>query len=469
MKFQFQSRLHFVGLLLLGLVAANLVLVPASEVSAQASPDQVTAFRKYWARTDDLVYDGIVKRSWIWGPKALDYNYRDSYKFSNGSKAVARAFRHYDKGRMEIDTRQSPDSKWYIRGGTLVKELVRGKVQASEEGALAALNPHGVATPAEIPVVGDPTPDANTPTYATFNDFATLNGNDNRRPAQLGQFVTKVLPRDGVVKENINTGDPKAKMVFYEETTGHNIPQVFMDYFGQEGTVLTPNGERVRERLFDRLALFGYPITEPYWARVKVGGKSTLVLLQLFERRVLTYTPSNSAEYQVEMGNVGLHYLSWRKLHDLSFTGPSRISLESFERVLRSYKSPVTEQAADFYNLINSYNLDPGIALAFFVRESGAGTAVGYCNGVNSLDNKNWGNVRGDESGACRFQKFATWREGLDFWCRAMYKYFVNRGLDRLEDVVPVYAPASDGNDPGEYIATVSFLMLKWQGYNVKY
>jgi Tol biopolymer transport system component len=36
------------------------------------------------------------------------------------------------------------------------------------------------------------------------------------------------------------------------------------------------------------------------------------VLVQLFERRVLTYTPSNPAGFQVEMGNVGQHYYRWR-------------------------------------------------------------------------------------------------------------------------------------------------------------
>jgi hypothetical protein len=450
---------------LVALFAANLLLLPAPDASAQATESQVAAFRKYWARTDDLVYEGIVKRSWIWGPKALEYTYRDSYRFDKDDKATARAFRHYDKGRMEIDPREPAGSKWYIRGGTLVKEMVMGRVQSSEMGDTSVLNRWRITTPAEVPVVGDLTPDANTPTYATFSEFASLNG-DNRRPNAVGEFVTKVLPRDGVVRENIKTSDPKAKMVFYENVTGHNIPAAFWDYFNTEGTVLNAAGERVREKLFDRLAIFGYPITEPYWARVKVGGKTTLVLLQLFERRVLTYTPSNSAEFQVEMGNAGLHYLQWRKFHDLSFTGPPRITVEKFKSVLRAYKSPVTDEAEDFYDLINSYGLDPGIALAFFIRESSAGTGVGYCDGKNSLENKNWGNVRGDEGGACRFQKFNTWREGLDFWCRAMYKYFINRGLDRMDAAIPVYAPRSDGNDPDEYIATMQLLMLRWQGYN---
>jgi hypothetical protein len=36
------------------------------------------------------------------------------------------------------------------------------------------------------------------------------------------------------------------------------------------------------------------------------------VLVQLFERRILTYTPGNPRGFEVEMGNVGQHYHRWR-------------------------------------------------------------------------------------------------------------------------------------------------------------
>ena len=36
------------------------------------------------------------------------------------------------------------------------------------------------------------------------------------------------------------------------------------------------------------------------------------MLIQAFERRVLTYTPSNPPAFQVEMGNIGQHYYDWR-------------------------------------------------------------------------------------------------------------------------------------------------------------
>lgn len=34
--------------------------------------------------------------------------------------------------------------------------------------------------------------------------------------------------------------------------------------------------------------------------------------MQGFERRVLTYTPSNPTAFRVEFGNIGQHYLLWR-------------------------------------------------------------------------------------------------------------------------------------------------------------
>jgi hypothetical protein len=43
-----------------------------------------------------------------------------------------------------------------------------------------------------------------------------------------------------------------------------------------------------------------------------VGGVEKDIMVQIFERRVLTFTPSNPEQYKVEMGNVGQHYFQWR-------------------------------------------------------------------------------------------------------------------------------------------------------------
>ncbi|MEI6046867.1 MAG: hypothetical protein WCS37_21170 [Chloroflexota bacterium] len=438
---------------------SNVTLPSLALASARAA-----SFYELWSRTDDLVYTGAVSRSWVWGPKILENTYKDKYRLNGTNYYGTRIFRQYDKGRMEIDLRADPDSKWFIRGGTLVKEMVVGRIQVSEDGETSALNPLDLTTPAQIPVVGDPASTSNTPTYATFTNYSSITG--YRSPDQRGQSVAKLINRAGDLVQ-YDSGDPKAVLENYESATGHNIPRAFVEYFNKRGLVLDENGNQVTENLFDPIYLFGYPITEPYWARVMVGGKSTLVMLQLFERRILSYTPTNAPEWQVEMGNVGQHYLAWRIQHELTFTGPPRISLEKFTSVLESYNSPVVPEATDLYNTLTTYSLDPGVALGFFVNESSAGTASGYCNGQNSLSNKNWGNVRGEEDGACGFQSFPTWKAGLETWCRLMIKYYVNRDLNHLEDAIPIYAPSSDGNDPPAYIATMYKLLLRWQGYRI--
>ncbi len=62
------------------------------------------------------------------------------------------------------------------------------------------------------------------------------------------------------------------------------------------------------------------PISEPYWAQVRIteaapGGPQAVthwVLIQAFERRVLTYIPDYSPPWDVQMGNIGSHYVTWR-------------------------------------------------------------------------------------------------------------------------------------------------------------
>src|SRR5947207_7807161 len=35
-------------------------------------------------------------------------------------------------------------------------------------------------------------------------------------------------------------------------------------------------------------------------------------MIQAYERRALTYVPTNQAGFQVEMANIGQHYFDWR-------------------------------------------------------------------------------------------------------------------------------------------------------------
>ena len=366
---------------------------------------------------------------------------------------------------MEIDPRQPAGSRWYIRSGSLVRDMVKGLIQTGEADEFSSINRLGVAFPAQIPVIGDPIITDSTPTYATFTDYATLH-NDNRRDNLQGQFVTKLINREAYSVQ-INVDDPLAKIDYYETATGHNVPAAFTQFMGSQAEIKDKDGATITGDLFDPIWHFGYPITEAYWARVKVNGQEKLIMFQLFERRVLSYTPSNPSGWKVEMGNVGAHYLTWRNSPYLTFSGPPRITKGKFREVLQAYGSPVTGQAESLYDVITSYDLDPAIALAFFIRESGAGTAVGYCDGQNSLNNLNWGNARGDGNGACGFQRFPSWKAGLEYWCKIMSRDYVNRGLDRMEKAIPVYAPSSDGNNVSEYLDNMYRLVYRWQGYKV--
>ena len=74
-------------------------------------------------------------------------------------------------------------------------------------------------------------------------------------------------------------------------------------------------GQARKRTIVDWTFAMGLPITDAYWTRAKIGPDERDVLVQLYERRVLTYVPDNPAGYKVEMGNVGQHYFQWRYPH----------------------------------------------------------------------------------------------------------------------------------------------------------
>ena len=92
------------------------------------------------------------------------------------------------------------------------------------------------------------------------------------------------------------------------------MPRAFWDFLTAPGIVwdAASNSYTQSDPLMDWLSVVGYPLSDPFWANIKVDGAQAWVLIQPFERRVLTYTPDNPAAWQVEMGNIGQHYYDWR-------------------------------------------------------------------------------------------------------------------------------------------------------------
>ncbi len=287
---------------LVSLLATLTLLLALVPEKALAEPFADPAFQRLWARTDSLVASQLVDRTWYWGPQPV-WSGQEDYQESPGGK---RLVQYFDKARMEITNpggeRSSP---WFVTTGLLVRDMVAGTVQVGNSAVLSR-------TPAQITVAGDPLKDnPNAPTYATFHDLASLDGSRRAAP-RIGQPVTAVVHADGSVTENPALGnDPAARIAYYDDNLGHNIPQAFWSFMNQTGLVLE-DGVYRNALLIDWVFTMGYPITEPYWARVRVGGVERDVLIQLFQRRVLTYTPTNPPGWQVEMGNVGQHYYQWR-------------------------------------------------------------------------------------------------------------------------------------------------------------
>jgi hypothetical protein len=245
---------------------------------------------------------GGVRRSWFWGPAPNTGGLTEEYRQGAGGK---RLVQYFDKSRMEInDPGADPASPWYVTNGLLTVELISGRVQTGESSFTQR-------APAEVNVTGD-AGDKSAPTYASFAPVSNA-GEEHRDPDRTGQYVTATLDRAGRVGADPGkAGQPGARIIYYENLTGHNIPAAMWGFLNMSGPVEV-GGKAVQQKLNEPwFYASGLPISDPYWAQATIGGTLTAVLVQAYERRVLTYVPSNPEGFQVEMGNVGQHYYDWR-------------------------------------------------------------------------------------------------------------------------------------------------------------
>ena len=252
-------------------------------------------FTNVWAPLDEPVETGSVTRTWNWGPHAFDVRTEQYSESPDGGRLVV----YFDKTRMEItDPYGDQSGNWFVTNGLLVTEMITGQQQNGDHMFVERI-------PANIPVAGDPD-DSSGPDYSTFTQLL------NAAPLGDGSVITQTLARDGTVGSNPDLASYGVTDVALVPETNHRIASVFQDYLNSSGTIYQ-NGQDVTDQLYTPpFYETGYPMTEPYWASVKVAGTIQDVLIQCFQRRCLTYTPSNADGWKVEMGNVGLHYYRWR-------------------------------------------------------------------------------------------------------------------------------------------------------------
>ncbi len=275
--------------LCLGLFDPASPAAQAKDVTVKGSSFYSQAFLNTWLRTDYPVAAETAVRSWYWGPQPSGPGFIEPYADSpNGTRLV----QYFDKARMEINN----PTKAQVTNGLLVVELMNGKLQKGDYTFENRL-------PARIPVAGDL-----DNTFPTYSDLNRLYNQPQAR--KIGDNVTQLYQADGTSGVQANySSDTNTAISDTENSMG--IPAAFWNYVNQKGQIFS-QGSLSTEVVSDWRFSTGLPITEAFWTRVKVAGVIRDVMVQAFERRILTYTPTNDKAFQVEMGNVGAAYLQWR-------------------------------------------------------------------------------------------------------------------------------------------------------------
>ncbi len=259
--------------LVVGLVLLLLAPFAVQGADRFASP----AFEQQWNSVEGTIPN-------FWGPlKTAREGQTEQYVEGvyNGESGK-RLVQYFDKARMEQTNPQRA-----VTNGLLTVELKTGRLQLGD----ASFEQRDQAF---IEIAGDQ--DAPGPTYANLNALV------ERVPQRSGAVDRGYdVPSKTFVNVPPAT-DPELAFVTYQGDPGgrfgQNVPKAFWDYLNT-----IPGGW---------LPTMGYPIGEAFGTQVQVNGQSTFVVVQAFERRVLTYTPTNPARFRVEFGNIGRHYYRWR-------------------------------------------------------------------------------------------------------------------------------------------------------------
>ncbi|HEY0071819.1 MAG TPA: hypothetical protein VGE04_17810, partial [Chloroflexia bacterium] len=272
------------------------------------------SFEKLWRRTDQLVARGQADRSWYWGPSQISGPIKE--KLGDRTRIV----QYFEKTRMEInDPDNHPDR---VTNGLLSNELISGYMQVGE-------NEFERHDPAPYVIAGDPddpnnpNDDNSNPTYASFAAVSNTKDANKYQPNRLTsqpqpQYATATINRAGTVGNDARYAGfafrNATQIVYFDSATRHNVPTVFWDYLNACGPIVQGGTVVDNQPINDPWwSASGLPISDAYWARVTLFGQLEDVLVQAFERRVLTYRPAaTNPDFRVEMGNIGAHYVQWR-------------------------------------------------------------------------------------------------------------------------------------------------------------
>jgi Tol biopolymer transport system component len=290
------KKLMLLGAILAVIFSILVLLLPLPVIATESRSEY---FDQAWEQADGAVASGQMVRPWMWGPSPEGHG-SEMEPYAQAPDNF-RLVQYFDKGRMEItNPNGDPNDPWYITNGLLVIEMMTGRIKTGDNQ-----DQFLTRSPAQVNIAGD----LGTPslTFADMRRYATTSEGENVADNLVGV-------KDVIIDQFLYSGGghpiqeaPPVVMGYahYEPKTGHNVADVFWAYMNSASSGLSNND------LGSYLSVLGYPITEAYWTPVRIAGERVTVLVQCFERRCLTYNHTNSAIWQVEMGNTGLSYRLW--------------------------------------------------------------------------------------------------------------------------------------------------------------
>lgn len=153
--------------------------------------------------------------------------------------------------------------------------------------------------------------------------------------------------------------------------------------------------------------------------------------------------------------------------------GSPTITVAFINRVLAFYHSPAVSTEQALYTEGRQYGIDPVYALAFFLHESRFGT-TGVARVTRSL-----GNIRCSVGYTCidGYRAYSHWEDSYLDWYQLILSGYVQGAVTiplvghtcaTVNQIIPVYAPSSDGNDVMGYIRAVEQAVETWRNGKVE-
>jgi hypothetical protein len=303
--------MHRVRIVLVAITAIALVTLSTGELLQAASGYADPAFQTQWQAGEAVTPN-------FWGPlETAKDGQQEPYQEAAGGQ---RLVQYFDKGRMEL-------TNGAVTNGLLATEIIKGQVQVGD----SSFQP---LAPPNIAIAGDASNTA--PTYAGLaSQGAALLKQTGSTP---GAAVSASIGADGSLGSGAASSDPAMQIGAYDDTTQHNVAAAFATYRAKAG-----------------LSTIGLAISEPFRANVKVGGTAKDVMVQIFERRALTYTASNPDAFKVEMGNIGQHYYQWR----YASGAPAAATTSGSTTTGGTSQTPVGLNGAVAFRLPSGWKADP--------------------------------------------------------------------------------------------------------------